>query len=401
MLIKITPLLILGLLFFIFINFSFAACQMPDIAEYDNCLTGCNGISDLIQKANCGNTCIGNWSKSQSSYNTCLADEQEQARQKKLEEQRFLEQQQAAEKQKQLEEEIQAKVQEQNTPSPEVSNTVTLTHGQVEFWRDGKVSPITSGFEINAGDTIQTGGDGTVELVSEDGTVQLFGKDTTVGFIGLEFEPPRVVYPDTPEGILDPNFKLEFDNMAFWKQLFEDLVEFHHDNPPKYLKTCVTAMSGVTAAQCLADTATYVYDGITWFDKKIKKDYSTGIVVTPTTAITTDGTEFIVEVADDGATTVTTLEGTVFVTDLISRKTVIVGLNHKLTVPKTTTGLGEQELQQGLTTIEHESIDRWWIKNAETPKREIFFSIGLLIIILAVGIAAFLIKKHIKPKTKA
>lgn len=395
---KITFLLILGLFFFIFINFSFAACQLPDISEYNNCLAGCNGISDLIQKSNCGNTCIGNWSKGQEEYNKCLADELEQAKQKKLEEQKLLEQQQAAEKQKQREE--QAREQEQNAPSPEVNSTVTLTRGQVEFWRDGKVSPITSGLEVSAGDVIRTGGDGTVELVSEDGTVQL-GEDTVVGFIGLEFNPPSITYQpglDPSTGLDYSNFRYEPDDMAFWMRTFADIVDFVHENPPEYLFSCAKG-----DPSCGKDIVTFVYGGITWFDKKIKEDFPTaGMVVTPRAAITPNGTEFIVEVARDGATTVTTLDGSVIVTDLISRKSVLVNMNYRITVPNSSTGLGEQELQQGLTTIEPKSIDRWWIEDINVPKsnKSLIFFVILLIIVAAVGIIAFLIKKRTKPKTE-
>lgn len=45
---------------------------MPDMAEYNNCLSNCSGVSDLIQKADCSNTCIGNWQKSQKNYNKCV-----------------------------------------------------------------------------------------------------------------------------------------------------------------------------------------------------------------------------------------------------------------------------------------------------------------------------------------
>ena len=71
-------------------------------------------------------------------------------------------------------------------------------------------------------------------------------------------------------------------------------------------------------------------------------------------------TEFTVEVADDGTTTVTTLDGSVLVTDMTSRKSVIVSANEQLSVPESSTGLSEQELQQSLTKIDTNSIDKWW-----------------------------------------
>lgn len=146
---KITPLLILGLFFFIFVNFSFAACQMPDIAEYNNCLAGCNGISDLIQKANCSNTCIGNWSKSQGAYSKCLADETEQARQKQLEEQK--------------KKEAEAK-----------KATISKMGGYLEVLQpDGTWKEISPGSEIQEGDRIRTENSSTIITFSDGSKIEL------------------------------------------------------------------------------------------------------------------------------------------------------------------------------------------------------------------------------------
>jgi len=152
---KITPLLILGLLFSIFVNFSFAAsaCQMPKIAEYNNCLSGCNDISDLIQKSNCSNTCIGNWSKSQGAYNKCLADELEQVRQKKLEEQKLLEQRQAAEAKK---------------------ATVSNIKGEVKVLQpDGTWKEVSPGSKIQEGDQIRTGSGSAIINFSDGSSIEI------------------------------------------------------------------------------------------------------------------------------------------------------------------------------------------------------------------------------------
>jgi len=96
-------------------------------------------------------------------------------------------------------------------------------------------------------------------------------------------------------------------------------------------------------------------------------------------------TEFTVEVADDGTTTVTTLDGSVLVTDLASRKNVVVDVNERLTVTS----------EQVLTKIDPESIDKWWIQSTDFPKKEIllFFSTLFLVTIVFVGLIALIIRK--------
>ncbi len=398
---KITPLLILGLSFFIVVNFSFAACQTLDdiMAEYHNCLAGCDGISDSIQKYNCVNVCIGNWSKANDRYYKCLADEREQARQKKLEEQKLLEQQQAAEKQKQQEE--QAREQEQNVLSPEVTYqtyhetgyTINMHKGEVEITRNGVIFPINSDFKVFPGDAIRTGGDGMIELTSDDSTIKL-GEDTLAKMLGIDPANSRVI--SSPAWDEDPNYKREMDHWEFWENIFVDLADFINENRPDYLLDCADG----DIKGCVWGTVKFIHDGVGWFNEKIDKDFKKRMVVTPTAVITPDGTEFIVEVALDGATTVTTLNGTIIVMDLTSRKSVIVEVNQKLTIPNTSTGLGEQELQQGLTEIDPKSIDKWWIKAEDTPKNGVLIFCIIILIGIAIGITTFLIKKHTKSKTE-
>lgn len=414
---KIIVLIASVFLFIILMSVSYAECR-PDTAEIteeqQRCGAACESVSDLIKRSDCINDCNGEWMRAMDDYYACLEQEREQklleeeeAEQRRLEEQRLLEEQEA--EQKRLEEQ---ELEEEQTATPdatfsELSWSINLNKGEVELTRSSVVFQLNSDFKVFPGDAVRTGENGVVELISEGSAIQ-FGESTYVGFIDTEYTPGNVIsQPEIPWD-QDPNYKYASDTKEYLETLLQDLVEFHEENRPDYLKTCMTAASGITAAKCLAEVVVYVYEGITWFDKKIKKDYSgSSMVLTPTAAITTDGTQFIVEVAQDGATTVTTLEGTVFVTDLASRKTVIVEMNHKITVPKTSAGLGEQELQQGLAVIDPESINQWWVERAGTPntgsgtlKRENmqFFLILVVISAIAIIIGTSIRRRYIKPK---
>lgn len=230
---------------------------------------------------------------------------------------------------------------------------LTFSKGQSQMLRDQKVIKASDGYssyDLIYGDIIHTEKDASVEITTDDGAVRL-GADTTLKFIGLKFDPVsnrRITSSPDARYTPDPgSFEYKIDDKAFWDNLWKDIVDFHKENPPKNIPSCFSG-----SVSCLYETAQFIEKGVAWFDKKIKKDFPTDIVITPTTAITTRGTEFSVEVADDGTTKVTTLDGIVIVTDLANRKSVIVNANNQITVPKT--GLGD------ITTIDSNSINEWW-----------------------------------------
>lgn len=302
-----------------------------------------------------------------------------------------------------------------NTPTPKVKITGTenkvadsngligdidFSRGTVDLIRNGVTFHVTPNFEaaVGGGDAVRIGEGGIVSIISTGNAVQ-FGEHTLAEFVGLEFNPPRIVGPDIPEGILDPSYKYKPDDWEFWTHLVEDIVDFNTQNPPKFLLSCLAAE--LDPKSCGENVATFLHGGVGWFLDKMKEDFPPRIVITPRTAITTNGTEFIVEVAVDGATTVTTLDGSVVVTDLISRKSVEVGANYKITVPKAVKGLSEQELQKNLAPVDPKTINRWWIKNdagMTEGGRTLFVSVILLI--LAAGVIRFYIKNARNKKNK-
>ncbi len=235
---------------------------------------------------------------------------------------------------------------------------VEYVEGTVRLLRKGGTMPATADLAVQPGDLVKVPEHGVVEILSSGNALWL-GGDTEMGVTGLKFDDPQsVISPDEP---LDPqNFRLERDDMAFWKGLFTDIVDFNLSNPPKFLKSCLSP-EVVAVQPCSKDTATFLYKGFLWFDHKMEEDYGSGMVVTPTAAITPNGTVFLVEVAGDGATTVRTFEGSVIVTDLKSRKSVAVGANQKVTVPKTAKGLSVAQLREGLSADYVKPGEAWWL----------------------------------------
>jgi hypothetical protein len=97
-----------------------------------------------------------------------------------------------------------------------------------------------------------------------------------------------------------------------------------------------------------------------WIIKKFE-------VRTPNSANAVRGTEFTVEVAEDNATTVTVLEGTVDVQDRISGSNASITANHTLTIPSVPGGLTPQEMSALITEVDPASVDRWWETSTPSP----------------------------------
>ncbi len=364
-------MIISALIFIILINISYAACPEPDISTYTVCTEACpDAVAYTERYAKCVNKCIGEWNDIQDEYSFCLKAEREEP--------------------------------EEVTPPSKVVHSsyysgagysVNSYEGEVKLTRGGVVFSLNSDFNVVPGDSIKTGDNSRLKLVSDDSTTVL-EEDTLAYMLHLDFEKYEIV--SSPGWDEDPNYKHEFDNLKFWSDTLVDLADFVDKNrPTKIIEPCNEGIS-----DCAWGFVDFIKEGAAWFDEKIEKDYGKRIVVTPTAVVVPIGTKFVVEVAPDGATTVTTLNGTVIVMDLKSRKGVILEVNQKITIPNTSLGLEEQELQQNLTTINPEATDKWWSK--DKPESETYQNVSIIILIgIAIGITALLIKKHTKPKTKA
>ena len=231
-------------------------------------------------------------------------------------------------------------------------------YGTVQILRDGKITSLDSYIKANAGDVIKTGNDGFIEY-SLNNTKTKLGPDTLGVVLGLDNSNKKVITP--LDWDKDPNYKPELDHWEFWKNTAVDLIDFIDKNRPNYLKSCAEG----DVYGCSWGTVEFIHGGVGWFNEKIEKDFKKNMVVTPTVAMVPIGTEFSVAVDQDGATTLTTLDGEVVVMDLASRKSTIVGAYQTITIPKTDKGLSTAELQRSLTNINSSSIDRWWEKKAQ------------------------------------
>lgn len=293
-------------------------------AEQQRCGAECMKLNDLIKRSDCVNVCNGEWMRAQDEYYACR------------------------------------RLEEENKDVITTGRKASSIIGNVEL--NGE--KLTNNYQIKAGDRIKTGTDSTVILESDQDTVRIIG-GTQIQFIGLQFSPPQIT-GEIPWD-QDPNYKLETDDIGFWKQLFKDIADFNLQNPPKYLYSCATA----NYKDCPTGIIMYIIQGTVWFDKKIKEDYPT-IVMTPKAAINTYGTQYIVDVKDNGDTTVTTLQGKVLVTDLKTRQSQIGDLEHKITIPETVTE----------TVIEQAEIKETGLTKAQTTM--IAIAITALIIVLAI-----------------
>lgn len=279
---------------------------------------------------------------------------------------------------------------------------LTFSKGQIEMLRGGKVEKVTKDIEFQAGDIIHTGDDGGMEIATEDGTIKL-GKDTTLEFVGLKFDPVpsrRVISPP-PEApwALDRSVRYEIDNEVFWDGFAEDIKGFVEETNIDL--EIIGCMSSASIIGCMSSAASVLHSGSVWFEKEIKKDFGISVVITPKSIFFPDGTEFSVDVADDGSTTVTVFDGRVVAIDLESREIEVVGVGEQLTT-------GSE-----VTTIDLESIDKWWSEELAQEKSlaikiaEWFgFSMILIIVFMVIFVPLFLLfflfvkRKHC-PKCKA
>ncbi len=302
---------------------------------------------------------------------------------------------------KQAEKELTQKVQEGYQKDRAAGRIIgEETHyGTVEILRDGKITSLDSYIKANAGDIIKTGNDGFMEYGLNNSRTKL-GPDTLGVMLGLDKSNKKVITP--LDWDKDPSYRPELNHWEFFENTAIDLMDFINQNRPSYLKSCAIG----NVYECSWGTVQFIHGGVGWFNEKIEKDFPKNMIVTPTVAMVPIGTEYSVAVGQDGATTVTTLDGEVVVMDLNSRKLAIVGAYQTITIPKTDKGLTTAELQQGLTKVDPGSIDKWWEKKTQeqiSPEmvKKIFIGgwVVLFIIILFVKRKQIWPNKFLKTQT--
>lgn len=240
-------------------------------------------------------------------------------------------------------------------PQADLGQDIGFHYGGIEIIREGISFPANNDIRVFPGDTVKTGPDGFLELVSNGRTVRI-GSDTLGRMLGFDMADGRVTVPrdwDT-----DPEFKNKLDDLEFWRSTLNDLKDFINENAPIYAIDC--GLNNIIG--CPWGMLEFIHSGTQWFDEKMAKDFGKSIVVTPTAVVVPVATEFTVQVNQDGATTLTVLEGAAVLMDLKSKKSAIVEVNQQLMVPKTDAGLSTAELQQRVADIDPATLDRWWDK---------------------------------------
>jgi len=118
-------------------------------------------------------------------------------------------------------------------------------------------------------------------------------------------------------------------------------------------------------------------------DGKIIKEW---LIRTPAALIKISQTEFVIEVAENGATTLTVLSGEVDLSDLSTNKTVTVKQNEKSTVqPGGTPSYPEPASPN--------KIERWWetTETASTPQGSAEGNYIWLVVVATVALAALIV----------
>jgi len=276
----------------------------------------------------------------------------------------------------------------QDTPQPKTNSgqDIGSYYGKLEIVREGISFPADHNIRVFPGDTVKTGPDGFLELISGGRTVTI-GPDTLGRMLGFDTANKQVIVPagwDT-----DLNFKREIDHWEFWQNTFNDLEDFVNETAPTYAIEC--GLGSIVG--CSWGMVEFVDKGTEWFEEKMAIDSGKSIVITPTAIVMPLATEFTVQVDSDGATTLTVLDGAAVAMDLASRKSVIVKTNQKITVPKTDGGLGAAELQQRLANVDPTSLDKWWNKKPVAApigafdninKKNVFIGGAIIIFLIAV-----------------
>lgn len=99
---------------------------------------------------------------------------------------------------------------------------------------------------------------------------------------------------------------------------------------------------------------------------QVEKSNRTFEVRTPAVVTSVRGTEFTVDVENDGTTTVMVFEGTVSVQDLTSNKGIMLIIGQSVTIPRTAMGLIPEDMLGRVTRIPEETLDRWWEEDLVT-----------------------------------
>ena len=257
---------------------------------------------------------------------------------------------------------------------------VSSIQGNVEIARgeSGEKLQANAGTEVKAGDILVTGSesDTIVGIVSKNGLVQLW-KDTATMFVGIESRPDsdgtEVVLTLQPRATACQGLS---DSALMSCDLFYELLA--ESGIPEHL-----ALEVLGTAVILS-----IWEGTVHF---VSGDYegelTINLILTPTAVIIPRGTEFTVEVASDGTTTVSTFQGFVEVVDLVSGDSITLGADQRLVLPAVG-GLSEDEMRSLRTAFDPKSVEQWWSPSGQPPLVGTNYLLSIILPIIGISVAA-------------
>ena len=136
--------------------------------------------------------------------------------------------------------------------------------------------------------------------------------------------------------------------------------------------------------------------------KKLKKFE----VITPIAVASVRGTEFTVNVDEDGTTTVMVLEGFVEVRDLTSNAGISLPARQMVVLPSIPGGLTQQDMLGKVKVVWPETIDRWWEKDSAATGEQpvvrapsgigtvVMVVVAVIVIVMALIFALLLRRRH-------
>ncbi len=117
------------------------------------------------------------------------------------------------------------------------------------------------------------------------------------------------------------------------------------------------------------------------------------------------GTEFTATAYENGTANVMVLEGVVEVQDSTSNSTVSLQANQMVTVPNVPGGLNQQDMSQGVGTVNLNSTDNWWEEPVATftpssTNNLAVYVVGAAVAAVVVASASILYIRNRKRKAK-
>jgi|GEM_PF-2518190 len=231
---------------------------------------------------------------------------------------------------------------------------------------------------LKPGAEIKTGIDGNLGISSDNGETVKVGRDSTVGTGAITSKSDG----EELEADLPANWQLQFAPEApplidkeFWQEVGSQIIDAHKELGGQMIEgagACLTAgeeAGALAVVECFTRGIYLLYNGYAFVTHEEMIEPPSIIPgeghlwITPSAAIVPLSTKFSVVVTPDNSTTITTIKGPVLVMDLKSKNSVVMGDDTQLTIPKSGSGMSQEELKRGITSLDPASIiNDWWSK---------------------------------------